>query len=437
MNRRSLLAASARASLGLALGGAVSAAADDWPQWRGANRDGVWTEQGLLEKFPGPELTPVWRVPVSNGYTGPTVAKGRVFLTDRVTEPQQQERIHCIEEKTGRTLWIHSYDAAYGGVGYPDGPRAAVTVHDGLAYALGAIGHLNCMNVATGRLVWSKDLNAEYKIRLPIWGITAAPLIEGDLVILHIGGEGEACFVALDRKTGAERWKSIGDRPAYVAPVIVRQAGQRVMVCVTGDRVVGLDPRTGKLHWSHPFPARNMPIAVPTPVVRRDEVFVTSFYEGSLLLRLDPKRLAVEKVWRRSGQNEQNTDALHSIISTPLFLGDHIYGVDSYGELRCLDARTGDRLWTNTDAVPRARWATIHFVQNGDRTWMFNERGQLIIARLTPKGYEEISRTQLLQPTRGQLNQRGGVCWSHPAYANRHVFARNDQELVCANLAAR
>jgi outer membrane protein assembly factor BamB len=437
MNRRTLLSSTVRASIGLTVSAAAGAWADDWPQWRGANRDGVWKERGLLEKFPAPELTAVWRAPISNGYSGPTVANGRVYLTDRITDPKQQERIHCFDEKTGKPLWTHAYDAAYGGVGYPDGPRAAVTVHQGLAYALGAIGHLHCLDAVSGKVVWSKDLNRDYEIRLPIWGIAAAPLIEGDLVILHVGGDHDACFVALDRKTGTERWKALADRPAYVAPVIVPQAGRRVMVCLTGDRVVGLDPQSGKLHWSHPFPARNMPIAIATPVVRGNEIFFTSFYEGSLLLRLEPDRLAVTKVWQRSGQNERNTDGLHSIISTPLFLGDHLYGVDSYGELRCLDARTGDRLWVNTDAVPRARWATIHFVQNGDRTWMFNERGQLIIARLSPKGYEELSRAQLLQPTRGQLNERGGVCWSHPAYANRHVFARNDQELVCASLAAR
>jgi len=419
------------------LAACAHAMAEDWPQWRGKNRDGVWREQGLVTRFGGPDLKAEWRVPVGSGYSGPTVANGRVYLTDRVTDPKQQERVHCFDEKTGKARWSYAYDAAYGGVGYPDGPRAAVTVFDGRAYALGALGNLHCFDAASGKVLWSKDLNAVYQIRLPIWGIAAAPLIEGDLVILHIGGEKDACFVALDRKTGAERWRSLGDRPAYTAPIITEQAGKRVMVCLTGDRVVGLNPQSGALYWSYPFPARNMPIAIPTPVVRGNEIFFTSFYEGSLLLRLAPDRMAVEKVWQRSGQNERNTDALHSIISTPLFLGDYIYGVDSYGELRCLDAKTGDRVWMSDAAVPRARWATIHFVQNGDRTWMFNERGQLIIARLSPKGYEEISRAQLIQPTRGQLNERGGVCWTHPAFANQHVLVRNDQELVCASLKAR
>jgi hypothetical protein len=116
--------------------------------------------------------------------------------------------------------------------------------------------------------------------------------------------------------------------------------------------------------------------------------------------------------------------------------GDYIYGVDSYGELRCLDARNGDRVWEDLRAVPKARWATIHMVRNAGRVWMFNERGELLIARLSPQGFQEISRAKLIEPTTEQLGQRGGVCWSHPAYAYRHVFARNDRELVCASLAA-
>jgi hypothetical protein len=130
------------------------------------------------------------------------------------------------------------------------------------------------------------------------------------------------------------------------------------------------------------------------------------------------------------------TDALHAMISTPVFLGDHIYGIDSYGEFRCLDAKNGDRVWEDLTAVPKARWSTIHITQNGERFWMLSERGELLIATLSPKGLSVISRAKLLEPTREQLSQRGGVCWSPPAFASRCIFARNDRELVCASLAA-
>jgi hypothetical protein len=155
------------------------------------------------------------------------------------------------------------------------------------------------------------------------------------------------------------------------------------------------------------------------------------------MLRLHQDALTVEPIWRRRGLSERETDALHCMINTPLFDGDYLYGVDSYGELRCLDARTGDRIWEDQTATPRARWSNIHMVRNGQRIWMFNERGELIIAQLSPQGFQEISRAWLIEPTTDQLRQRNGVCWSHPAFADRHIFARNDRELVCASLEAR
>lgn len=154
------------------------------------------------------------------------------------------------------------------------------------------------------------------------------------------------------------------------------------------------------------------------------------------MLRLPSDELAVEKVWQRGGQNETRTVALHSIISTPMFQGDYIYGVDSYGELRCLEAATGDRVWEDLTVLARSRFGTIHFVKQADKVWMFTERGDLIISRLSPKGLQEISRTHLVDPTREQFRKRDGVCWAHPAFSNRHVYIRNDRELICASLEA-
>jgi outer membrane protein assembly factor BamB len=269
---------------------------------------------------------------------------------------------------------------------------------------------------------------------MPDWGITGAPLVEGDLLIVQIGGENGACVVALEVKTGAERWRALDDRAGYAAPIVVEQGGKRVILVWTGDSVAGLDPATGQTLWRHPFPPAQMPINVATPVVDGNRVLFTSFYDGAMLLELDKSRLAVRELWHRRGQSEQQTEAIHSIISTPILSGNHIYGVDSYGELRCLDARTGDRIWEDQTATPRARWSTIHLVRHEDRIWMFNERGELIIARLSPQGFEEISRARLLDPTEDQLRQRGGVCWAHPAFAYGHVFARNDREIVCVDL---
>jgi hypothetical protein len=177
---------------------------------------------------------------------------------------------------------------------------------------------------------------------------------------------------------------------------------------------------------------------VATPVVSGNRLLVSAFYNGSLMMELDATRPAARVLWRGRSNSEQNTDGLHALISTPVLAGDHLYGVCSYGQFRCLDARTGERVWETLELTrERARWATAFLVRHGDRYFINNDRGELIIARLSPRGYEEIARTPLIRPTsRGGRRELGAVHWSHPAYANRHIFTRNDEEIVCASLAA-
>lgn len=408
--------------------------ADDWPQWRGPQRDGVWRETGIIEKFESAQIPIKWRAEISSGYSGPTVADGRVFVTDRVIKPEQVERVHCFDAETGKPIWTHTYACPYRDVSYDAGPRASVLVDGDRAYSLGSMGHLICSSAADGKVIWAKDCLTEYSIAMPTWGISASPIIDGDLLIVQIGGEPDATLVAFDKATGKEKWRALDDGASYSAPIIIEQAGQRVLVCYTAKRVVGVAPQTGRLLWHHPFEPTQLVIGVPSPVPYKDKLLLTNFFDGSLLLRLHSDKPEVSQVWKRAGESEKNTDALHPIIATPFIKDDHIYGVDSYGELRCLKLDTGDRVWEDLTAVPKERWANIHFVQNGETTWMFNERGELIIARLDPSGFHEISRAKLIEPTLDQLRQRGGVCWSHPAFANGHVFARNDNEIVCASL---
>ena len=410
--------------------------AADWPQWRGPQRDGVWRETGIIDRFQSEKLEPVWSVPIGAGYSGPTVADGRVFVSDRLVEPKQVERIHCFDEESGKNLWTVTYPCIYT-ISYTAGPRASITIDNDRAYALGAMADLHCLDTATGKILWKRDLEEEYAIEMPIWGIAGAPLVVGDRLILHIGGADGACVVALNKMNGQELWRALDDRAQYSAPVLTKQGGKQVVVVWTGDSVAGLAPENGDVYWRHELKPREMPIGVATPVIDDGRLLVTSFYDGSLMLRLYQDSPDAEVLWRRVGVSEQQTDALHSIISTPLLDGDYVYGVDSYGELRCLEAETGDRIWESDKATPPARWSTIHFTPqgDGDRVWMFNERGELIIARLSPQGYEEIDRAALIEPTDVQLPQRGGVTWAHPAYANKHIFVRNDERMIRVNLA--
>lgn len=411
---------------------------DDWPQWRGAGSRGVWSESGIVSKFDTKQLPIKWRAQIGSGYSGPTVAGGRVYVTDRILSPEQTEQVHCFDAESGETLWSYEYPCVYKGVGYEAGPRAAVTIVDNLAISLGTMGDLHCLDAASGEVRWKHALAESHNIRMPIWGISASPVAYQGTVIVQIGGE-DACLVCFDLQTGIEKWRALDDEASYSTPIIIQQVGEDVLLCWTGENIVGLDPTSGQLHWSIAHPPTNMVINVPTPVVSNERVFLSAFYDGSTMIRFSKDEKTAELLWHRQGSSEKDTDALHCMISTPLFFGQHIYGVDSYGQLRCLKADSGDRVWENLTATRPARWSNIHMVRRGEHTdadvWMFNEKGELIIARVSPAGFEETSRAQLIEPTTAQLRQRGGVCWAHPAFANKHIFARNDEQLVCASLA--
>ena len=404
----------------------------DWPDWRGVNRDGIWTETGIVKKFDSGKITQKWFVPVGSGYSGPTVSKGKVYLADLIKNPSQTEGVLCFDEKSGKKIWEFRYPCEYTGVGYPAGPRASVVINNGKAYSLGTMGNLFCFDAEKGNVIWQKDLNREYEIIMPTWGISATPLITGDKVILQISGSNNACVIALDKNTGKEIWRNLEDIAAYSAPIPIEKNGKKVVVVWTEDSLAGLNPETGEVFWRFPWKTGSG-MSIATPVLYNDYIFVSAFYSGSLLVKLGNDYTSAKKVWQRSGESERKTDALHCVMNTPVIINDFIYGVDSYGELRCLELATGNRIWEDLTAVKKDRWANIHFVQNGYKTWMFNEHGELIISELSPKGFKEISRAKIIEPTKEQLPR--GVTWSHPAFANKHVYIRNDRELVCVDLS--
>jgi outer membrane protein assembly factor BamB len=431
-------------ALGLALAAAIAAPAPsappegmDWPQWRGARRDGIWRETGILEKFAGETIPLRWTVPLGAGYSGPTVAAGRVYITDYLKD-QGTERVLCLGGKTGAKIWEVSYACSYGGFTYEAGPRASVTVHDGRAYALGAAGHLHCLDALSGKVLWKRDLRTEYRIRMPNWGIAAHPIIEGELMITQIGGADEACVVAFDRTTGEERWKAFPDEASYSPPIAIEQAGRRLIVMALGFRLVAFDPADGTLRWSHTQPKSSWPISIPAPVVQDDLMFFCNAHAGSYLFRLARDQPAIDIVWER-GRRPKTDDTLSPVIPDPLVMNGLVIGVQPDGELRCLDFLTGKRHWETIEPMPKAWHATMHLVragESGDRAWIFTEQGNLILARLNAAGYHELTRARLLEPTLEQGPRGRAVTWAHPAFAYRRIYARSDRELVCADLAA-
>jgi hypothetical protein len=205
--------------------------------------------------------------------------------------------------------------------------------------------------------------------------------------------------------------------------------------------IVGLDPETGKRLWFQPYDVKYA-LTAPTPRQLGDKLFVTAFYEGPMMMQVGGSQ-PVSVLWKGNGKGEtpEKSDKLHSIMPTPFIVGDYIYGVCSYGELRCLKVSTGERVWetrkptvgTPSEEGKPTRWGNAFLVQNGDRFFLFNEKGELVIAKLTPKGYEEMDRAAIVKPT----NKLAGrpVVWVYPAFADKKMYVKNDEELVCIDLA--
>jgi outer membrane protein assembly factor BamB len=427
-------------------GAAAARGVEDWPEVGGKGRLNVWNETGIVETFPKDGLKVLWRTPVRSGYTGPAVSNGRVFLLDwQVTKlPFGTERALAFDEKTGKLLWTQEWQADYRGISWPNGPRATPTVDGDRVYVAGADGKLFCLDVKSGAIQWQKDYVKDYGADRRKWafdwGFASAPLVDGGLLIALVDGRPDAKIVAFDKMTGRELWRALTvDEDLGVAqPIIITAGGTRQLIIWYPGAVAALNPETGAVLWKQPYKVGGS-MTVAIPVKHESQLFFSTFYDGPMMLTLDDKKPGATVLWKGKSDSEIQTEGLHAVIATPVIIGDYIYGICSYGQFRCLKASTGERIW-ETQAVTkeRARWASGVIVRHGDRLFINNDRGELIIVKPDPNGYQEISRTQLIKPTSEPQNRRQLVYvnWMQPAYANRHIYARNDEELICTTLAA-
>ncbi|MEM7145087.1 MAG: PQQ-binding-like beta-propeller repeat protein [Verrucomicrobiota bacterium] len=425
------------------------APADDWSQWLGPNRDATWNETGILEKFPdgGPKV--LWRTPVAWGYAGPAVADANVFLMDYVIESGEiennpgardmltgKERVRCFDGKTGEEIWAHTYDRPYA-VSYGGGPRCTTTVADGKVFALGAEGNLWCLDQKDGSVIWSHDLPKEYNTETPIWGYAAHPLVHNDLVYCVVGGEGSVA-VAFDKETGEERWRALSaPEPGYCPPTLINHAGVDQLLIWDPKTINSLNPETGDVYWSLPLqPSYAMSIMAPRKA--GNILFASGIGRVGAAIELDDDKPAASFLWRANPKQ-----GVFAANSTPYLLDDMIYGPDiDTSALIGAKLSDGTRLWETTvpviaqDLRSRARHGTAMLTYHPDTEnfFIFNEIGDLIIAKLTPEGYTEIDRFHAVAPTNNAFDRP--VVWTTPAYADKSAFIRNDKELIRVDLSA-
>jgi outer membrane protein assembly factor BamB len=393
------------------------ASAGDWPQWRGPGRDNVWHEKDLPDRLPD-NIKPRWKRPLGGGYGGIAVTGGRVYVMDRQKLPREVERVVCLDAGSGKTLWTHEYPVRYGKLDYGNGPRSTPTVHQGKVYTFGALAHLHCLDAATGKVIWSHDAVKAFDARIPIWGHSCSPLIDGERVVVQVGGKPEACLMAFDRHTGNPVWRSLADPPGYASPTLVGTKNGRLLVAYTPEHLVGLDPETGKVRWREPFKGIEFGVSISDAVFLDGILLASNYWSGSKALRLDALGGNPQPAW----EGKQ----LSLLMSTPLVRSGHVYALDRFRGLKCIEMKTGTVKWEGKHVTPRGSnpQASLCWLGEGERALIFNEKGELLLCQLAPEGLRSLGKASILP----------GLIWAHPAFADGCIFARSDEEIACVPL---
>ncbi|MFT4555860.1 MAG: outer membrane protein assembly factor BamB, partial [Planctomycetaceae bacterium] len=284
-------------------GGLSRAVADDWPQWGGPQRDLVWRETGIVDQLPDAEILPrVWSAPIGEGYGGPSVANGRVYVMDRLRD-EQLERVLCLDAATGDVIWHHDYEARYS-ISYPAGPRCTPVVDGKLVYAVGAMGHMFCLKGGDGSVVWKRNFVDEFGTKLPTWGMVASPLVDGNQLITLVGGSDNSLVVSFDKTTGKELWRALQDSGVgYAPPVIFEFGGRRQLIMWHPDAVSSLDPANGSVIWQVPYRVR-AGLSIATPRKFENKLFVASFYNGPRMIEVSDDGTSAAVVWAGKSDNE-------------------------------------------------------------------------------------------------------------------------------------
>jgi outer membrane protein assembly factor BamB len=403
----------------------ASTATADWPQWRGPRRDGISTATGLLVDWPAGGPPVAWRIAGGSGYSALAVAGGRAFTMWREGD---KEVVVCLDAATGKEKWRFPYPCDYGN-DQGSGPRSTPTVDGKLLYTVGAKGMFHCLETETGEVRWKHDLVSEFKARVPHWGVSFSPLVDGDLVFTMPGGPDGYSLIAFNKSDGKVQWKGLADPPGYSSPIAIdsEAGGGHQIVCFTGHSLVSVAPGDGKVLWRFPWPTSN-DVNAATPIFFRartgepgasatggnpvsDYLFISSNYG---------KGCALLKVGQPLGLVYQSNQMKNHFSSSVLYHG-HLYGFDD-AMLVCLDVHTGKPLWKQRGFGKGSLLAADgHLI-------ILGEHGTLAVAEATPEAYHERSRFEAFP---------GRKTWTVPILADGRLYLRDEQEVLCLDLKKR
>lgn len=391
---------------------ATLAQAADWPQWRGANRDDISAETGLLKKWPASGPKKVWMFDDAGlGYSGFSIVGDTLYT---MGARDAVEYVIAVDVTTGKEKWSTEAGALYTN-GWGDGPRSTPTIDGDHLYTIAGRGNLVCLATATGRKVWEVSMTDDLGGKLQSWGYTESPIIEGDLVVCTPGGS-EGTLAAFDKKTGKKKWqtKDWTDNAQYSSIIGVTHNGGRQLIQLTMQTLAGVDPNNGKVLWTSEFPGKTA--VIPTPIFKDGQVFVAAGYGvGCQSVKIGAGN-KVEKLY-------ENTNMVNHHGGVVL-VGDHLYGYSEKGGWTCMELKTGEVVWADKSAKKGA----IHCA-DGMLYLLEEDSGTVVLIEASPKGWNEKGRF-VIEPQTTQRNPKGKV-WTHPVVANGKLYLRDQELLFC------
>jgi outer membrane protein assembly factor BamB len=381
---------------------------EDWPQFLGPSRTGVYSG-------PSPQSVSaaIWKIDVGHGFSGPVVARGRVILFHR---RENRAIVESLDTATGKRVWLAEYPTDYrDDFGFDDGPRATPAIAGERIYTFGAEGVLQSLDFATGKRVWSVDTKQKFGSDKGFFGAVCSPLVENGRVLMNVGGLKGAGVAAFDAASGKTLWTATNDEAGYSAPVATTINGARHALFFTRAGLVDIDPGSGKIRFQFSWRSRShASVNAAAPVVAGNLVFLSASYgTGATLLQIDGS--AAKQLWA-------SDDALSSHYSTSVYRDGYLYGYhgrQEYGQsLRCVELKTGKVQW-NVDGFGAG---TVTLA--GDRLLLVRENGELMLALASPKEFKPLAHAQLLP----------AVVRAYPALADGRLYVRNAHTLACFGL---
>lgn len=415
-------------NLGLAAFFCISALSADWGQYRGPSHDGISTE--TVAKWPeaGPKLA--WKAAMNAGFSSISVAEGiAATLVLREKEGAQREHVLALDANTGKELWaaalaVGKYDRG-GDDGTPenkggDGPRSTPTIDGGKIYVLDGRLSLACFDAKTGKSVWTRDLAGDHKASINRWQSAASPVVEGDLIFVAGGGEGES-LLGIDKNAGQTVWKGESDAITHATPTIGTIHGVPQVIFFTQTGLVACELKTGKVLWRHPY---NFNVSTAaSPIIAGDIVYCSAGYgvgAGAAKITKTGDTWKAEEIWRERGNKLANH------WSTPVLKDGYLYGMFQFkeygaGALKCVDVKSGKEVWSQPNFGPG------NVTLAGDKLAALSDSGEVVLINPSPEKYSELGRFRAVE----------GKCWSTPTIANGRVYVRSTKEGACYEVGSR